>query len=201
GRGDWYIATDDYEAVENDQVSVSKGQKLEVVDSNVSDSLHWIMVSAVNESGETHRGLVPRSIVFGNESGASSNKSLICLHGVFIGFAHRLLHSAVCGRKLIDTSSLLESVDIRSHTVDPNVKNMPQNHGKTDEKSSLKQRWSFGLHRHWFSNSTKHSSQKSCSGNSAESSNTFLIAPARTTLGTVLRGWLQLLILMCFIRL
>lgn len=66
GHSESCIAVDDFEAIENDQLSVTKGQRLEVVEL-CQDAREWVLVSYIGEGGEQRQGLVPASVLSSTE--------------------------------------------------------------------------------------------------------------------------------------
>uniref|UniRef100_A0A915PLB3 SH3 domain-containing protein n=1 Tax=Setaria digitata TaxID=48799 RepID=A0A915PLB3_9BILA len=62
GHNESCIAVDDFKAIEKGQLSVSKGQRLEVVE-YCADAPEWVLVSVTWENGEQQRGLVPCSVI------------------------------------------------------------------------------------------------------------------------------------------
>uniref|UniRef100_A0A8R1TNX9 SH3 domain-containing protein n=1 Tax=Onchocerca volvulus TaxID=6282 RepID=A0A8R1TNX9_ONCVO len=56
------IAVDDFKATEKGQLSVVKGQRLEMIE-YCADAPEWVLVSITWENGEQQRGLVPCSII------------------------------------------------------------------------------------------------------------------------------------------
>uniref|UniRef100_A0A0M3HPD1 SH3 domain-containing protein n=1 Tax=Ascaris lumbricoides TaxID=6252 RepID=A0A0M3HPD1_ASCLU len=66
GHSESCIAVDDFEAIENDQLSVTKGQRLEVVEL-CQDTREWVLVSYIGEGGEQRQGLVPASVLSSTE--------------------------------------------------------------------------------------------------------------------------------------
>ncbi|VDK70407.1 unnamed protein product [Litomosoides sigmodontis] len=62
GHNEGCVAVDDFKATEKGQLSVAKGQRLEVVE-HCGDSPEWVLVSITWENGEQQRGLVPCSVI------------------------------------------------------------------------------------------------------------------------------------------
>ncbi|VDN58258.1 unnamed protein product [Dracunculus medinensis] len=56
------IALEDYEAHEPGQLTVNKGQRLQIIEFYV-DAPEWALVSLTTESGEQRQGVVPFSIL------------------------------------------------------------------------------------------------------------------------------------------
>uniref|UniRef100_A0A1I7W4U8 SH3 domain-containing protein n=1 Tax=Loa loa TaxID=7209 RepID=A0A1I7W4U8_LOALO len=61
GHNEGCVAVDDFKASEKGQLSVTKGQRLEVVE-YCGDAPEWVLVSITWENGEQQRGLVPCSM-------------------------------------------------------------------------------------------------------------------------------------------
>ncbi|VDM96076.1 unnamed protein product [Thelazia callipaeda] len=62
GHNEGCIAVDDFKATEKGQLSVVKGQRLEVVE-YYADAPEWVLVSITWENGEQQQGLVPCSVI------------------------------------------------------------------------------------------------------------------------------------------
>uniref|UniRef100_A0A0R3S4E0 SH3 domain-containing protein n=1 Tax=Elaeophora elaphi TaxID=1147741 RepID=A0A0R3S4E0_9BILA len=62
GHNEGCVAVDDFKATEKGQLSVTKGQRLEVVE-YCGDAPEWVLVSITWENGEQRRGLVPCSVI------------------------------------------------------------------------------------------------------------------------------------------
>ncbi|MCP9259926.1 Kalirin [Dirofilaria immitis] len=62
GHNEGCIAVGDFKATEKGQLSVTKGQRLEVVE-YCADAPEWVLVSITWENGEQQRGLVPCSVI------------------------------------------------------------------------------------------------------------------------------------------
>ncbi|KAM3722370.1 Triple functional domain protein [Dirofilaria immitis] len=74
GHNEGCIAVGDFKATEKGQLSVTKGQRLEVVE-YCADAPEWVLVSITWENGEQQRGLVPCSVISSIEPTDGSSAS------------------------------------------------------------------------------------------------------------------------------
>ncbi|VDM37107.1 unnamed protein product [Toxocara canis] len=80
GHSEYCVAVDDFEANESDQLSVTKGQRLEVVEL-YPDAPEWVLVSCTEEGVEPRQGLVPASVL---SSAEASVGVFLFLEGVLL---------------------------------------------------------------------------------------------------------------------
>ncbi|KHN76956.1 hypothetical protein Tcan_01907 [Toxocara canis] len=76
GHSEYCVAVDDFEANESDQLSVTKGQRLEVVEL-YPDAPEWVLVSCTEEGVEPRQGLVPASVLSSAEASVLPSSSIV----------------------------------------------------------------------------------------------------------------------------